>query len=353
MKALMKLAPGPGHMELRDVPVPEIGEDDLLIEVKAVGICGSDIRMRNLGNSENLRAPVVLGHEFAGVIVKTGKNVKDFQVGERVVSDNTGDLCGLCDQCARGNYMMCVNRKGMGTALDGGYARYVKVLGHLLSVNPHTLFRIPDNISFEEASLMDPICNAYKAVVEESDLMPGQDVIIFGMGPIGLLAVQIAHVMGAANIIAVNRSNNALRFEIARKFGATHTICSKEQDVVEQVKEITRGEMVPVIIDCAGKNDVLEKALHLLQKGGEFVRVGYDKEPFQQSLDLYVNKGIRIQGHFAYDYVSWRNCLKLLSMGKLDVKPIITHRLPLSQWEEGFALVESRKGIKVILVPEE
>ena len=97
MKALMKLAPGPGHMELRDVPVPEIGEDDLLIEVKAVGICGSDIRMRNLGNSENLRAPVVLGHEFAGVIVKTGKNVKDFQVGERVVSDNTGDLCGLCD----------------------------------------------------------------------------------------------------------------------------------------------------------------------------------------------------------------------------------------------------------------
>ena len=91
--------------------------------------------------------------------------------------------------------------------------------------------------------------------------------------------LQIAHIMGAANIIAVNRSNNALRFEIARKFGATHTICSKEQDVVEQVKEITRGEMVPVIIDCAGKNDVLEKALHLLQKGGEFVRVGYDKEP--------------------------------------------------------------------------
>ena len=232
--------------------------------------------------------------------------------------------------------------------MDGGFAPYVKISGHLLSVNPQSLYTIPDNVSFEEASLMDPICNAYKAVAEESSLMPGQDILIFGLGTIGLLAVKIAHLMGAGRIIAVNRSHNERRFQIAREFGATDVICSKEEDVIQRVTDITRGEMVPILIDCAGQNQILEMALTLLQKGGEFIKVGYDANPVNVSLDRYVNKGIRIQGHFAYDYMGWKNCLKLLELGKLDVRSIITHRLPLQQWEEGFRLVENREGIKVI-----
>ena len=195
---------------------------------------------------------------------------------------------------------------------------------------------------------MDPICNAYKAVVEESSLIPGQDILIFGLGTIGLLAIKIAHLMGAGRIIAVNRSRNEDRIQIARKFGATHVICSKEEDVFQRVSYITNGEMVPVLIDCAGQNQILEVALALLQKGGEFIKVGYDAGPVGISLDRYVNKGIRIQGHFAYDYQGWKNCLKLMELRKLDVRDVITHRLPLEQWEEGFRLVESREGIKVI-----
>lgn len=351
MKALVKSARGPGHMALVDWPVPDAGDDDVILEVKAVGICGSDIRTRRLGNSENLRPPVVMGHEFAGVVAAVGKNVKDHYVGERIVSDNSGDLCGKCEQCARGNYLMCEHRIGMGCGMDGGYARYVRIPGHLLSVDPQTLFRIPESISFEEAACLDPVCNAYKAVVQESSLMPGQDIIIFGLGTIGLLAVQIAKIMGAARIIAVNRSNNAQRFAIAAAFGATHLICSSQEDIVERVKEITNSEMVPVIIDAAGKNEILALALHLLNKGGEFIKIGYDNEPMDVSLDRYVNKGIRIQGHFAYDYTSWKNCLRLMELGKLDVRPIITHRLPLSAWEEGFELTEARKAVKVILIP--
>ena len=348
MKALVKTDRGPGHLSLLDWPVPQIGDNDLLIQVKAAGICGSDLRMKNLGNSENLRPPVVVGHEFAGVIAQVGKNVRGFQVGQRVVSDNSGDLCGQCDMCARGNYLMCAHRVGLGSGMDGGFAPYVKISGHLLSVNPQSLYTIPDNVSFEEASLMDPICNAYKAVAEESSLMPGQDILIFGLGTIGLLAVKIAHLMGAGRIIAVNRSHNERRFQIAREFGATDVICSKEEDVIQRVTDITRGEMVPILIDCAGQNQILEMALTLLQKGGEFIKVGYDANPVNVSLDRYVNKGIRIQGHFAYDYMGWKNCLKLLELGKLDVRSIITHRLPLQQWEEGFRLVENREGIKVI-----
>ena len=353
MKALVKAARGPGHMMLMDWPIPEVGDDDIILEVKAVGICGSDIRTRRLGNSENLRPPVVMGHEFAGVVHAVGKNVTDYQIGDRIVSDNSGDLCGKCEQCARGNYLMCEHRVGMGCGMDGGYTRYVRIPGHLLSVDPQTLFQIPEGISFEEAACLDPVCNAYEAVVQESSLMPGQDVIVFGLGTIGLLAVQIAKIMGAARIIAVNRSNNEQRFAVATKFGATHLICSSQEDVVARVCEITDGEMVPVIIDAAGKNEILELALSLLSKGGEFIKIGYDNAPVNVSLDRYVNKGIRIQGHFAYDYTSWKNCLRLMQLGKLDVKPIITHHLPLSAWEEGFDLTENRRAIKVILTPDE
>jgi 2-desacetyl-2-hydroxyethyl bacteriochlorophyllide A dehydrogenase len=197
---------------------------------------------------------------------------------------------------------------------------------------------------------MDPLCNAYKAVVQESGLMPGQDIVIFGLGTIGLLAVQIAKIMGAAGIVAINRSYSIKRFEIAMQFGATNLICAESEDVVARITDITKGEMVPVVIDCAGKNDVLEKALTVLSKGGEFIKVGYDDKPMNLSLDRYINKGIRIQGHFAYDYMSWKNCRKLLESGKLNVKPIITHELPLSRWEEGFKITETREGIKVILI---
>ena len=348
MKALVKTEKGPGHLTLMERPVPQIGDDDLLVQVKAAGICGSDIRMKNLGNSENLRPPVILGHEFSGVIAAVGKHIKGFEIGQRVVSDNSGDLCGKCDMCAKGNYLMCAHRVGLGSGMDGGFAPYVKISGHLLSVNPQSLYTIPNNVSFAEASLMDPICNAYKAVVEESSLIPGQDILIFGLGTIGLLAIKIAHLMGAGRIIAVNRSRNEDRIQIARKFGATHAICSKEEDVFQRVSYITNGEMVPVLIDCAGQNQILEVALALLQKGGEFIKVGYDAGPVGISLDRYVNKGIRIQGHFAYDYQGWKNCLKLMELRKLDVRDVITHRLPLEQWEEGFRLVESREGIKVI-----
>ena len=220
-------------------------------------------------------------------------------------------------------------------------------------IPPPELIR-PDIVESWQRSLnsgLDPICNAYKAIVQESSLMPGQDVAIFGLGTIGLLAVQIAGIMGAGRIIAVNRSYNQQRFEVADQFGATHLLCTDREDPVARIAEITGGEMVPVIIDAAGKNEVLEWALPILSKGGEFIKIGYDDKPVGLSLDRYVNKGIRIQGHFAYDYLSWKNCIHLLELGKLDVKPIITHKLPLSQWEKGFALTENREGIKVILVP--
>ena len=195
MLALVKYGKGPKETELRDVPVPEIGEDDLLIEVKAAGICGSDIAYDNGDHPDHLNCPVVLGHEFSGVVSKIGANVKDWKVGDRVVSDNTGYVCGKCFACTTGQYLSCPDRKGLGYGMDGGFTDYVKITGSLLSKNPNTLFRIPEGVSFDEAAILDPICNAYKAIVQESRIMPGEDIVVFGVGPLGLFSIQIAKVM--------------------------------------------------------------------------------------------------------------------------------------------------------------
>lgn len=351
MKALIKEKKGPGDFVFRDIAAPAAGDDDLIIEVKAVGICGSDIRLKKSGNSKSLIPPVVIGHEFSGVVCDVGKNVKDFKIGDRVVSDNSGYLCGHCSRCAAGDYLMCENRKTLGLGLDGGCAKYVKISGDVLKVNPQTLYRIPPNVSFEEAAMLDPLANAYKAVAQESSLIPGDDIVIYGLGTIGLLAVQIAAAAGAGNIIAVNRSFSRKKFEIAKSFGATHIICSEHENTVAEIGRITGGEGVPIVIDCAGSNSIFAEAINILAKGGEFIKIGYDKSPMNISFDDYVGRGIKLIGHFAYNHTSWKNCLKLLEKGKLDLKPVISAVLPLEEWQKGFEIAESHDGLKVILQP--
>jgi len=353
MRALVKYGLGKGETELRNVPVPEIGDDDLLIEVKAAGICGSDIAYDNGDHPEHLNVPVVLGHEFAGVVVRTGKNVKDWKVGDRIVSDNTGYVCGTCHACATGQFLQCEERLGLGYGADGGFTDYVKIAGLLMQRNPKSLFRIPDNISFQEAAILDPICNAYKAVVQESSIMPGEDIAVFGVGPLGLFSIQIAKLMGCANIIAVGLSADEERFKTAQKYGATHIIMSDEQNLLEEVDKITSGERVATVIDAAGANIVMKNAIDILRQGGEIIKIGYDKRPYNYSLDELLNKGISVKGHFGYNYESWKNVMRLLEIGKVDLKGMISHYIRLEDWDKGFNLVRSQKAIKIIFTKDE
>lgn len=349
MLALVKYGRGPRETELREVPVPEIGPDDILMEVKAAGICGSDLAYDDGLHGNQLNVPVILGHEFAGVVAKAGENVKDWKVGDRIVSDNTGYVCGKCDACATGKFLMCPERLGLGYGADGGFTSYVKLTGTLLSRNSNAVFHIPDSVSFEEASILDPVCNAYKAVIQESSIVPGDDIVITGVGPIGLFAVQVARLMGCGNIIAVGRSGSEGRFEIAKKYGATHVLKSDTDDIVEEVKKITKGEKVPLVVDCAGKNSLIQKAVEMVKNGGEIIKVGYDAEPYGGSLDALVERGITIKGHFGYDYVSWKKCIHLLELGKLDLKGMITHKVRLEDWEKGFNLMRRKEAVKVVI----
>ena len=218
---------------------------------------------------------------------------------------------------------------------------------------PTLLFRIPDKISFEEAAIIDPCCNAYKAVVQESRFLPGEDIAVFGVGPLGMFSLQVGRIAGAANIISIGLSRDAERFKTAQKLGANHIIMADKEDVIQKVKQITGGEGVALVVDCAGVAIVLKQAIEITRNGGQIVKVGYDENPVNFSLDPILDKNISIKGHFGYDYISWKNVIKLTEKGLIDLKSMISHTLPLSKWKEGFDLLRNQKAIKVILIPEE
>lgn len=351
MKALVKYKHGVGNIELREIPIPEIGDNDLLIEVKAAGLCASDLDFVEGRQADSLNPPVVLGHEFSGVVAKTGKNVKKWSVGDRVVSDNTGTVCGECYACTTGNYLACPQRLGLGYGMDGGFAKYCKILGDTLNKFPNSLMRIPDGISFEEAAILDPACNAYRAVVQEAQILPGDYIAIFGAGALGQFAIQCAQASGAAKIIVVGLSADEVRFEMAKQNGATDVVIADREDAVNKVLNITNGEGVAAVVDCAGANAVVRQAMEMVRMGGNVVKVGYDTHPIDFSLDRIIERAVTVRGHFGYDWVAWKNIMNLTLAGRFKLDSVITHKMALDEYERALDMLREREAVKIILYP--
>jgi threonine dehydrogenase-like Zn-dependent dehydrogenase len=351
VKALVKFGRAKGEVQLRYLPVPEVGPGDVLIEVRAAGICGSDIGFYDGVHEEVCRPPVVLGHEFAGVVSRVGSGVKDWAPGDRVVSDNTGYICGRCHACSTANYLLCPEHRGLGYGMDGGFTRFVKIDGSLLARIPNTLFRIPSGIPFDHAAILDPAANAYRAVVQEGSLLPGENVTVFGVGALGLFSIQVARIAGAAKIFAIGLSSDTERFSAAAALGATRCIAADTEEAVGIVRSDTGGAGADLVIDAAGPSSVLRQSLALARNAGRIVKIGFDPGPAGFSLDPLVGKGISLRGHYGYDWVSWTNCLRLIEKGSLAMGPLISHTMSLDRWEEGFELTRSKAAIKVILTP--
>ena len=190
MKAVVKFGRQNGDVEVRDVAEPTIGPDQVLLDVKASSVCGSDVHMWREHQSWAIKLPLILGHEFCGVIAQVGERVSGFEVGERVACETASAVCGKCIYCLSGNYNLCPHRLGYGALADGSFTRYVVA-------RPQILHRIPANVSFEHASLTEPICVAYNALTEKTVIKPGELVVIQGPGPIGIMALQVAKLRGA------------------------------------------------------------------------------------------------------------------------------------------------------------
>ena len=352
MKALARYGKEFGGYKHIDVPKPECGPDDIIVEIKAAAICGADMKHYKVDNGSD-EFNSVRGHEFAGEIVEIGKNVVDWKIGQRVVSDNSGHVCGVCPACEQGDFLCCTEKVNLGldnNRWGGGFSKYCLIPGEILKIHKHAIWEIPENLKYEEAAVLDPICNAYKSIAQQSKFLPGQDVVVFGTGPLGLFSVQMARIMGAVNIVVVGLEDDAkVRFDIAKELGATDVVNASREDVVKRCQEICGKDNLGLVIECSGANIALKQSIEMLRPNGEVVRVGMGFKPLEFSINDITSWNKSIIGHMAYDSTSWRNALRLLESGAIKVQPMITHRIGLSEWEKGFDAMVSKEAIKVII----
>ena len=347
------LLTGDGHWSITDIPKPRVDDDDVLIHVKAAGICGSDMGILN--GKYPLKGDTVMGHEFSGVVAETGKKVKDWHVGQHVVQDNTASVCGRCHLCGTGRFVQCADRQMIGgTEYPGGFAEYVRIPGNILKIYPACMFTIPQGITFEEAAIVDPLANAYNVIIQKSSLRAGDTFVVFGVGAIGLSCVMMAKLVGAGKIIAVGARKTA-RLQKAKELGATHVFAAEEsEDIVAEIKSVAGIDGVAVAADCAAEaSEVIGHCIQLVRNGGQILSVGMSRMPLGYSL---VDLGLKNQtliGHMGYDNISWRNVLALMESKALEAKNIISHVMPLSRFGEGLELINRGEAIKVILHPGE
>ncbi|MDK2801300.1 MAG: L-iditol 2-dehydrogenase [Clostridiales bacterium] len=344
MKAVVKYDNVDGATELREVPIPEIGPDDVLVKVAYIGICGSDPHMHHNKVTYKVNVPLILGHEFSGTIEKIGENVKGYKIGDRVTAETHADYCGECILCRTNNYHVCRERKGYGFQTDGAFAKYVKVPSRILH-------KVPDNVSLKEASLTEPLCVAYSSLVKHSNMKPGDLVVIIGPGPIGLLCTKVASLIGASDIIVIGTDGDEGRLEIAKKLGATQTINSSKEDPVPIIMSMRDGYGADVVVDTAGFSPTLKLSMDVVRPCGQINKIGWGPKPVDFSLDPLISKAVTVNFTFSHNWDVWEQCLVLMSSKAVDLNQLITHELPLDKWQEGFELIESKQGLKVVLTP--
>ncbi|MDI7276346.1 MAG: zinc-binding dehydrogenase [Anaerolineae bacterium] len=346
MKAVVLYRQEAGCVDLREMPRPTIGPDQVLVQVECCGICGSEIHIYHNQVSYRLSPPLILGHEFAGVIVEKGAEVRGFDLGERVTAETHAYTCGRCRLCRSGEYNLCPERRSFGFTADGAFARYV-------AVRQQILHHVPEKVPLPEAALTEPLCVAYNALVEKSRLRPGDLVAILGPGPIGLFCVQVARLLGAGTVVVAGIGQDRERLELARQLGADVTVNAAEADPVECVLDLSRGAGADLVVDAAGPATTLRQSLAMVRRNGQVTKIGWGPEPVGFSLDPIIEKVITLQGAFSHTWPTWERVLGLMAQGRLRTAPLISARLPISRWREGFEAVERGTAVKVILDPEE
>lgn len=339
MKALVKTATGPGHLALVDVSEPYPAPGQVKIQIKAAGICGTDVHIYH--GDWPVRPPLILGHELSGVIVETGAGVVGLSISDRVTTETDAYVCGTCSFCRSGNEHLCPARKAIGTTVDGGFADY-------LAIRAASVHRLPAEVSFEAGALAEPLAVAVHAVYERGQVQPGELVVVIGPGTIGLLAAQVARALGARVVLA-GLARHVERFRLAEQLGIEYTLALDQPHSVERMQELSDGLGAHRVIECSGAQSSVQPALHLLRKGGTLVNVGFFSVPaVGVDLDLLINKEISLLGSRGKRHSCWPIALELLATGQVNTEALITHRFPLSKWEAAFATAQTR-GTKVLL----
>jgi alcohol dehydrogenase/L-iditol 2-dehydrogenase len=346
MTAVVQYDLKPGSVEVREMPVPEIGENEVLLKVGGVSVCGSDVHQFHGTQSWPVNTPVVLGHEFGGTIAAKGNRVKLFKEGDRVVSETASYICGKCMLCRTGQYNLCPQRKGFGYGIHGAMAGYVRV-------DERCLHAIPDHLPFEKAALTEPCCVGYSAVVAKSKIRPGDTVVVLGPGPIGLLCAEMARLSGAGNLIMAGMASDAPRLEAAKEIGVTHAVNLEETNLKELVMSLGDGLGAHLVVDAAGASAALKTAMEIVRPAGQITKVGWGPQPLNFSIDPLVQKAVTLQGSFSHTFDHWEMVVSMLASGQINLKPIISRIAHLEDWRDCFDGMQNGKYVKAVLQPKE
>lgn len=341
MKAVVKTEPGYGHVEYMDVPEPEPGPGMVKIQVKATGICGTDLHIYR--DEFPSVPPVILGHEFSGEVVALGPGVTHIRVGDRVMSELPVAPCGRCRYCKTGHLNLCIDRRGLGWSANGSFAEY-------MLAEEQTLHLVPDSLDYEQAALCEPLAVASYGVIELTGVRAGDTVYVAGPGPIGLMVSQAAKAEGATVVIG-GVAADLSRLALAKELGVDLTVNIEDEDVDRMLRDLTGGLGADVVFECSGAEPAAALCLDVVRKGGRYTQMGLFGRPVRLNVDRLVVKELRVQGVFSSNWRAWDRALRLVRQGRVRLSPLISHRLPLSAWREAFELLWQRKGLKVLLIP--
>jgi len=326
---------GPGNFEIKDIEIPEINEDEILIRTKYSGLCGTDLKIFKGDYTVNF--PVIPGHEFSGVVDRVGKNIKTFKSGDRVAVDQTLS-CGVCYYCRSNRRNLCETRGSYGTTKNGGFAEYTKVL-------EQNLYDLDDSVTLKEAALQEPLGCSISGI-QKLKINYGDNAILFGAGTMGLILLQLLNLRGISHLTVIDVDQNKL--DRAKKLGADEVILNDDY-LENKLNKISRNGF-NIVIDATGNITVYEQLFKFVKKGGEILFFGLcasDKRVNISPNQIHRNE-LSIYGSFSLNN-NTTQALEMMKSKKLDLDSLISHEFRLSKFDEAFKILKSGKAIKILI----
>ena len=340
MKALVKPRPGPGF-ELTDVPVPTIGPTDVLIRVQKAGVCGTDAHIYRWDKwaQNRIKPPLVIGHEFMGTVEAVGDAVRAVRPGDRVSAE--GHIADLtCVLCRTGQAHICERVEIIGVDRDGSFAEYI-------AMPEYNVWKLDPAIPDEYAAIFDPLGNAVHTVMAAGVSI--KSVVITGVGSIGLMAIPVARAAGASSVYAIDL--NPAKLELAKRLGADATFLSTKPGLVDEIKELTNGDGVDVLLEMSGSGVAIDQGLQMVRNGGTAALLGIPSDNININLaERIIFKGLTVLGiNGRRMFETWYQTQALVKSGRVDLRPIITHVLPYREFDRAFELMKSGEAAKIVL----
>jgi L-iditol 2-dehydrogenase len=344
MLGLFKTARGDGNVTLMETDIPHPKADEVLIEIKAAGICGTDIHI--LHDQYPYWPPVILGHEFSGQIVKVGEQVTSYKVGDRVVGEPHTLACGKCELCRTGYQQLCSSKRSIGWGIHGAFAPYLVLPEKLLH-------HIPDSITYDEAAVVEPTANVVQDVIERGRVTANDFVVVLGPGSIGLLSVMAARAAGAREIALVGvKADVDHRLAKGKELGADHIIVADSENSVEAIATLTGGRGADVVVEASGAPAAIASSVSMVRRLGHVVAIGMaGREQILFPWDVAIWKMCTIVFNLSTGYTSWEKAIGLIASKKIDVAQLITHRVRLMDWQNAFIAADKGESLKALLIP--